>query len=71
MINPATFVHYIKDAGIKTEGAGLTNHLTMYCAHLVHISTGWTARVLDYQLKAGLKSQGYIAHPSIIERDCS
>jgi hypothetical protein len=29
------------------EGAGLTNLLTMYCAHWAHISTGRIARVLD------------------------
>ena len=38
----------------------------MHCAHWVHISTGWVARVLDYQRpdnkgsglsKAGLKSR--------------
>jgi hypothetical protein len=31
------------------EGAGLTNLLTIHCAHWIHISTGWIARVLDYQ----------------------
>ena len=27
------------------EGAGLTNLLTIHCAHWVHISTGWIARL--------------------------
>ena len=31
------------------EGAGLTNLLTMLCAHWVHISTGWITGVLDNQ----------------------
>ena len=40
MNNRATF--------ITLKDTGLTN-LTMHCAHWVHISTGWIARVLDYQ----------------------
>ena len=54
-INPVTFVA-LKDAGIK-EGLTKLNIHRMCCAHWVQISTGWIARVLDYQ---GMDKEEYI-----------